>query len=61
MGLKEVLKDGKDPHNGQELLQTLKKKGGIRFYGQLLLTGSFLQHISLPQDFFLKFIYCKAN
>ncbi|KAK7919353.1 hypothetical protein WMY93_010637 [Mugilogobius chulae] len=33
MGLKEVLKDGKDPHNGQELLTRLKNKHNIRFYG----------------------------
>ncbi|XP_026171889.1 guanylate cyclase 2G [Mastacembelus armatus] len=33
MGLKEVLKDGKDPHDGQQLLQALKNKNNIRFYG----------------------------
>ncbi|KAM6896954.1 guanylate cyclase 2G [Xenentodon cancila] len=33
MALKEVLKDGKDPHNGQQLLQNLKNKTNIRFYG----------------------------
>ncbi|XP_074519022.1 guanylate cyclase 2G [Halichoeres trimaculatus] len=33
MGLKEVLKDAKDPHDGQQLLQRLKNKNGIRFYG----------------------------
>ncbi|XP_055085369.1 guanylate cyclase 2G [Periophthalmus magnuspinnatus] len=33
MGLKEVLKDGKDPHNGQELLIKLKNKHNIRFDG----------------------------
>nr|XP_043870167.1 guanylate cyclase 2G isoform X1 [Solea senegalensis] len=33
MGLKEVLKDGKDPHDGRHVLQTLKKKNSIRFYG----------------------------
>ncbi|XP_029384215.1 guanylate cyclase 2G [Echeneis naucrates] len=33
MGLKEVLKDGKDPHDGRELLQRLKNKNTIRFYG----------------------------
>ncbi|XP_055006373.1 guanylate cyclase 2G isoform X2 [Boleophthalmus pectinirostris] len=33
MGLKEVLKDGKDPHDGQELLIRLKNKHNIRFYG----------------------------
>ncbi|XP_010862370.2 guanylate cyclase 2G [Esox lucius] len=34
MGLKEVLKDGKDPHDGHELLQIVKKKkNNIRFYG----------------------------
>ncbi|XP_028264594.1 guanylate cyclase 2G [Parambassis ranga] len=33
MGLKEVLKDGKDPHDGQQLLQRLKNKHNIRFYG----------------------------
>uniref|UniRef100_A0A3B4AL70 Guanylate cyclase n=1 Tax=Periophthalmus magnuspinnatus TaxID=409849 RepID=A0A3B4AL70_9GOBI len=31
MGLKEVLKDGKDPYNGQELLIKLKNKHNIRF------------------------------
>ncbi|XP_056905276.1 guanylate cyclase 2G isoform X1 [Takifugu flavidus] len=33
MGLKEVIKDGMDPHNGQMLLQKLKNKNDIRFYG----------------------------
>ncbi|KAJ7984414.1 hypothetical protein DPEC_G00354590 [Dallia pectoralis] len=34
MGLKEVLKDGNDPHDGHELLQKVKKKkNNIRFYG----------------------------
>ncbi|XP_010746852.3 guanylate cyclase 2G [Larimichthys crocea] len=33
MALKEVLKDGKDPHDGRQLLQRLKNKNGIRFYG----------------------------
>ncbi|KAG8008766.1 Guanylate cyclase 2G [Nibea albiflora] len=33
MGLKEVLKDGKDPHDGRQLLRRLKNKNGIRFYG----------------------------
>ncbi|XP_069560556.1 guanylate cyclase 2G [Brachyistius frenatus] len=33
MGLKEVLKDGKDPHDGWQLLQTLKNRSNIRFYG----------------------------
>ncbi|XP_029688669.1 guanylate cyclase 2G isoform X2 [Takifugu rubripes] len=33
MGLKEVIKDGMDPHNGQMLLQKLKYKNDIRFYG----------------------------
>uniref|UniRef100_UPI0037E771C2 guanylate cyclase 2G n=1 Tax=Semicossyphus pulcher TaxID=241346 RepID=UPI0037E771C2 len=33
MGLKEVLKDGKDPHDGRQLLQRLKNKNDIRFYG----------------------------
>lgn len=33
MGLKEVLKDGKDPHDGGELLQRLKNKNNIHFYG----------------------------
>ncbi|XP_029977660.1 guanylate cyclase 2G [Sphaeramia orbicularis] len=33
MGLKEVLKDGKDPHDGQQLLRRLKNKNSIRFYG----------------------------
>ncbi|KAM6951124.1 guanylate cyclase 2G [Aplochiton taeniatus] len=33
MGLKEVLKDGKDPRDGQELLQRLKNTNNIRFYG----------------------------
>ncbi|XP_041830331.1 guanylate cyclase 2G [Melanotaenia boesemani] len=33
MGMKEVLKDGKDPHDGRELLQRLKNKDNIRFYG----------------------------
>ncbi|XP_039992208.1 guanylate cyclase 2G [Xiphias gladius] len=33
MGLKEVLKDGKDPHDGWEVLQRLKNKNNIRFHG----------------------------
>ncbi|XP_072312258.1 guanylate cyclase 2G [Eucyclogobius newberryi] len=33
MSLKEVLKDGKDPHNGQEVLIRLKNKNNFRFYG----------------------------
>ncbi|KAM9561811.1 guanylate cyclase 2G [Salvelinus alpinus] len=33
MGLKEVLKDGKDPHDGGELLQRLRNKNNIHFYG----------------------------
>ncbi|XP_047465708.1 guanylate cyclase 2G [Mugil cephalus] len=33
MGLKEVLKDGQDPHDGRQLLQRLKNTNGIRFYG----------------------------
>uniref|UniRef100_A0A3B4UBZ9 Guanylate cyclase n=1 Tax=Seriola dumerili TaxID=41447 RepID=A0A3B4UBZ9_SERDU len=32
MGLKEVLKDEKDPRDGRELLQRLKNKSNIRFY-----------------------------
>ncbi|XP_029934217.1 guanylate cyclase 2G [Myripristis murdjan] len=33
MGLKEVLKDGKDPLDGRYLLLQLKNKNNIRFYG----------------------------
>ncbi|XP_059180394.1 guanylate cyclase 2G [Centropristis striata] len=33
MGLKEVIKDGKNPHDGKQLLQRLKNKSNIRFYG----------------------------
>nr|XP_020472207.1 guanylate cyclase 2G-like [Monopterus albus] len=33
MGLKEVLKDGKDPQDGRQLLQTLKNKNNFRFNG----------------------------
>ncbi|KAM9716169.1 guanylate cyclase 2G [Menidia menidia] len=33
MGLKEVLKDGQDPNDGRQLLQRLKNKTDIRFYG----------------------------
>ncbi|KAM9336963.1 guanylate cyclase 2G [Symphorus nematophorus] len=33
MGLKEVLKDGKDPHDGRQLLRRLKNKNDIRFHG----------------------------
>uniref|UniRef100_A0A3Q1AK29 Guanylate cyclase n=2 Tax=Amphiprion ocellaris TaxID=80972 RepID=A0A3Q1AK29_AMPOC len=33
MGLKEVLRDGKNPHDGRQLLQRLKNKHSIRFYG----------------------------
>ncbi|XP_060951342.1 guanylate cyclase 2G [Limanda limanda] len=33
MGLKETIKDRKDPHDGRQLLQRLKNKNNIRFYG----------------------------
>ncbi|XP_074475205.1 guanylate cyclase 2G [Sebastes fasciatus] len=33
MGLKEVVKDGKDPHDGRQLLQRLKNRNNIRFNG----------------------------
>ncbi|XP_076854584.1 guanylate cyclase 2G [Brachyhypopomus gauderio] len=33
MGLKEVLKEGRDPHNGRELLQKLRDKNNIKFNG----------------------------
>ncbi|XP_073345285.1 guanylate cyclase 2G [Pagrus major] len=33
MGLKEVLKDGKDPHDGRQLLRRLKNRNDIRFHG----------------------------
>ncbi|XP_032357621.1 guanylate cyclase 2G [Etheostoma spectabile] len=33
MGLKEVLKDGENPHDGRQLLQRLKNKSKIRFNG----------------------------
>ncbi|XP_038592504.1 guanylate cyclase 2G [Micropterus salmoides] len=33
MGLKEVLKDGRDPYDGREVLQRLKKTSNIRFNG----------------------------
>ncbi|XP_075314341.1 guanylate cyclase 2G [Odontesthes bonariensis] len=33
MGLKEVLKEGRDPNDGRQLLKTLKNKNNIRFYG----------------------------
>ncbi|XP_041819300.1 guanylate cyclase 2G [Chelmon rostratus] len=33
MGLKEVLKDGKDPRDGRQLLRRLKNKNSIRFNG----------------------------
>ncbi|XP_061612717.1 guanylate cyclase 2G isoform X3 [Phyllopteryx taeniolatus] len=33
MALKEVLKDSEDPHDGRQVLQKLKNKNGIRFYG----------------------------
>nr|XP_057933987.1 guanylate cyclase 2G [Doryrhamphus excisus] len=33
MALKEVLKDGKDPRDGRQILQRLKNKNSIRFYG----------------------------
>ncbi|KAF5896503.1 guanylate cyclase 2G-like [Clarias magur] len=33
MALKETLKDGKDPHNGRDVLRKLKDKNSIRFYG----------------------------
>uniref|UniRef100_A0A3P9JWU3 Guanylate cyclase n=1 Tax=Oryzias latipes TaxID=8090 RepID=A0A3P9JWU3_ORYLA len=37
MGLKEVLKDGKDPYDGRQLLQRLKNKNSIRFYASGLV------------------------
>ncbi|CAB1415131.1 unnamed protein product [Pleuronectes platessa] len=33
MGLKDTIKDRKDPHDGRQLLQRLKNKNNIRFYG----------------------------
>ena len=33
MGLKETIKDGKDPKDGRQLLKRLKNKNNIRFYG----------------------------
>ncbi|KAF7654849.1 hypothetical protein LDENG_00064170, partial [Lucifuga dentata] len=33
MGLKEILKDGNDLHDGRQLLRRLKNKNSIRFYG----------------------------
>ncbi|XP_022070449.2 guanylate cyclase 2G [Acanthochromis polyacanthus] len=33
MGLREVLRDGKNPHDGRQLLQRLKNKRSIQFYG----------------------------
>uniref|UniRef100_A0A3Q2CKS9 Guanylate cyclase n=1 Tax=Cyprinodon variegatus TaxID=28743 RepID=A0A3Q2CKS9_CYPVA len=33
MGLKEVLKEGKDPHDGRQLLEKLKNRDKIRFHG----------------------------
>ncbi|XP_060743863.1 guanylate cyclase 2G [Tachysurus vachellii] len=33
MALKEALKDGKDPHNGRDVLKKLRDKNSIRFYG----------------------------
>jgi hypothetical protein len=35
LGLKEVLRDGENPHDGRQLLKRLKNKNGIRFYGDL--------------------------
>uniref|UniRef100_A0A3Q3DDF4 Guanylate cyclase n=1 Tax=Hippocampus comes TaxID=109280 RepID=A0A3Q3DDF4_HIPCM len=37
MALKEVLRDGKDPHNGRQVLQKLKNKNSIRFYASGLV------------------------
>uniref|UniRef100_A0A3B4ZCQ6 Guanylate cyclase n=1 Tax=Stegastes partitus TaxID=144197 RepID=A0A3B4ZCQ6_9TELE len=37
MGLKEVLKDGKNPYDGRHLLQRLKNKRSIRFYASGLV------------------------
>uniref|UniRef100_A0A3P8SCC6 Guanylate cyclase n=1 Tax=Amphiprion percula TaxID=161767 RepID=A0A3P8SCC6_AMPPE len=37
MGLKEVLRDGKNPHDGRQLLQRLKNKHSIRFYASGLV------------------------
>nr|XP_061787653.1 guanylate cyclase 2G-like [Nerophis lumbriciformis] len=33
MALKEVLKDGKDPRDGRQILRRLKNKNSVRFYG----------------------------
>lgn len=35
MGLKEVLKEGRNPYDGREVLRRLKDKSKIRFYGQI--------------------------
>lgn len=37
MALKEALKDGKDPHNGRDVLKKLRDKNSIRFYGIFVL------------------------
>lgn len=41
MGLKEVLKDGRDPYDGREVLQRLKKTSNIRFNGWYLWRSLF--------------------
>ncbi|XP_068610940.1 guanylate cyclase 2G [Brachionichthys hirsutus] len=33
MGVKEILKNGQDPHSGKQLQQRLKNKSAIQFYG----------------------------
>lgn len=37
MALKEALKDGKDPHNGRDVLKKLRDKNSIKFYGVFVL------------------------
>uniref|UniRef100_A0A3Q1GDL6 Guanylate cyclase n=1 Tax=Acanthochromis polyacanthus TaxID=80966 RepID=A0A3Q1GDL6_9TELE len=37
MGLREVLRDGKNPHDGRQLLQRLKNKRSIQFYASGLV------------------------
>lgn len=46
-GLKDVLKVGGDPHDGRQLLRTLKEKSHIRFHGESLLSSSW-KHLHHP-------------
>ncbi|MEQ2178277.1 hypothetical protein GOODEAATRI_012391 [Goodea atripinnis] len=47
MGLKEILKEGKDPHDGRQVLEKLKTREKIRFQGKYKLCSQSQYFIAL--------------